>query len=125
MNELFTLLTLTHLSSCGFRARLSADLPDQTQKLLSDSISLDLPALKNNPNEVQHAEFNTSYRSHKVNNNNHTYFLYEDKEVVQLLAVELDGCCGDDGVDVLDDSGGLARLQAGESENGVNNMLRT
>lgn len=39
------------------------------------------------------------------------HFLYEDEEVVQLLAVELDGCCGDDGVDVLDDRGGLARLQ--------------
>lgn len=41
----------------------------------------------------------------------HAHFLYEDEEVVQLLAVELDGCCGDDGVDVLDDRGGLARLQ--------------
>lgn len=42
------------------------------------------------------------------------YFLYEDEEVVQLLAVELDGCCGDDVVDVLDDGGGLARLQTKE-----------
>lgn len=37
----------TYLSSCGFRASFSANPPDQTEKLLPHTITLNLPALKN------------------------------------------------------------------------------
>lgn len=36
--------------------------------------------------------------------------LYEDEEVAELVKVELDGSSSDDGVDVLDHSGGLTSL---------------
>lgn len=36
--------------------------------------------------------------------------LYEDEEVAELVKAELDGSSGDDGVDVLNHSGGLTSL---------------
>lgn len=44
------------------------------------------------------------------------YFLNEDKEVAKLLKVELDCRGGNDGVDVLYDCGGLARLEREQRE---------
>lgn len=92
----------THLAGGGFRTRLPANPPDQTEQLLPDAIALHLPAL--NESHALSLKRTKLFLLQRHSKSLVADLLDEHEKVGELIEAELDRGGGDDCVNVFDHS---------------------